>query len=68
MKNLYRRKAWCLDEDVLMEGYVDKYGFHANSLVLGWNLQIVNKKMIGKTIFYSLEQAKRKLGNLEVIS
>lgn len=68
MKNLYKRKAWCLDEDVLVEGYVDKYGFHANSLACGWNLQIVNKKMINKTIFYNLEQAKKKLGNLEVVS
>lgn len=63
MKNLYKRKAWCLDEDVLIAGYVDKYGFHANSLALGWNLQKINKKMINKEIFYNLENAKKILGN-----
>lgn len=63
MKNLYKRKAWCLDEDVLVTGYVDKYGFHTNSLALGWNLQKINKRMINKEIFYNLENAKKILGN-----
>ena len=68
MKKLYKRKAWCLDEDVLIEGHVDKYGFHAKSLALGWNFQKVNKKMINNIIFYNLEIAKKKFGNdIEII-
>lgn len=58
MKTNYKRKAWYLDEDVLLEGYVDKYGFHPNKTIqCGFDLQKVSKRDIGKTLFYNLDDA-----------
>ena len=55
MKHLYKRKAWYLDEDILIEGYTDKYGFHPNpGIPCGFDTQKFTKKMIGEKIFYNI--------------
>lgn len=56
MKSRYKRKACYLDADVLIEGYVDKYGFHPNSGVqCGFGTQKFSKRDIGKKIFFSVD-------------
>lgn len=56
MKSQYKRKAWYLDEDVLLEGYVDKYGFHPNkNIQCGFSVQKIKKRDIGKRVFYNLD-------------
>lgn len=68
MRQSYQRKAWYLDEDILLEGYTDKRGFHPNSFAGGFSLSLIRKQMIGKIIFYDLDEAKQKLGDIEVVS
>lgn len=56
MKRLYKRKAWYLDEDILIEGYTDKHGFHPNpGIPCGFDTQKFTKKMIGEKIFYNID-------------
>lgn len=69
MKSRYKRKAWYLDEDVLLEGYTDKHGFHPNSgIECGFGTQKFSKKDIGKVIFYNLGKAIKVCGYVEVVS
>jgi len=68
MKNRYKRKAWYLDEDVLLEGYTDKRGFHPDNFACGFGTQGFTKVMIGKEIFFDLDEALRVCGNVEVIT
>lgn len=69
MKNRYIRKAWYLDEDVLIEGFTDKRGFHPNyGVECGFGTQIFSKRDIGIVIFYMLEEAYKVCGDVEVIS
>lgn len=69
MKNRYIRRAWYLDEDVLIEGVTDKRGFHPNyGIECGFSNQCFSKKDIGKIIFYQLEEAFKICGKIEVIS
>lgn len=69
MKSRYQRKAWYLDEDVLIEGYTDKRGFHPNyGVECGFGTQLFSKKDIGKVIFYNSEDAINKYGNIDVVA
>lgn len=55
MKNRYKRNAYYLDGTVLLCGHKDKMGFHPGAgLACSFSLQKVNKKTIGKTIFYKI--------------
>ena len=69
MKNIYKRKAYLLDEDILIEGYTAKGKFYPNyGVQCGFSYQIIKRKDIGKEIFYSDEQIKKAgLGELEVV-
>lgn len=68
MKNRYKKKAWYLDEDILLEGYTDKRGFHPNKNIgCGFGTQLFNKKMKNKVIFYDLSVAYSVCGKIEVV-
>lgn len=55
MKATYKRRAFLLDEDILIEGYTDKYGFHPNPAIqCEFGIQKFSKKDIGKIIFYNV--------------
>lgn len=61
------RKAWLLDDGVLLAGHKDKYGFHPQKdLGCGFDLQKISKRDIGRTAFYSLKKATKKLNNVEL--
>jgi hypothetical protein len=69
MKNKYKRKAWYFDENVLIKGYADKYGFHPNDgIQCGFDTQKFLKKEIGKVIFYNLNEALEKYNDAKVIN
>lgn len=69
MRSRYKRMAWYLDEDVLIEGVTDKRGFHPNyGIECGFGTQGFAKRDIGKVIFYNLEEAFKVCGNIEVVS
>lgn len=53
MKNLYKRKAYLLDDDKVIEGYTDKYGFHPTDPDCGFTIQKFRKKDINRIIFYT---------------
>ena len=62
MKTIYKKEAWLLDDDILIHGYVDKWGFHPQKdIVCGFDSQKINKKDKGKTLFYRLGDALSKL-------
>ena len=68
MRNKYERKAWYVDEDVVLEGYADKRGFHPNEgIQCGFDTQRFTKRMIGKKVFYDLTTVQRVVGDIEVI-
>lgn len=67
MKKSYKKETWLLDGDILLHGYKDKRGFHPeNGLQCGFNLQKVNRKSYGKTLFHSLDEAvtREKAGKI----
>lgn len=67
MKSRYKRKAWYLDENILLEGYTDKRGFHPNrDIQCGFGSQGFGVKSIGKEIFYSLDEAIKVCGEIEI--
>lgn len=67
MKKIYRKNAFYLDKDILLFGYKDKYGFHPNKNTnCGFTLQRINKKDIGKNLFYSLSDAVKELGPVNI--
>ena len=67
MKKRYKKPAYLLDEDILIFGYKDKYGFHPDKNVLcGFDTQKVSKKDINKILFYNLKDAVDKLGEIKV--
>lgn len=58
MKSNYKREAYYLDEDVLLEDSVDKYGFKPNDgIQCGFSRQKVSKKDVGKILFYDSRSA-----------
>ncbi len=65
MKSNYKREAYYLDEDVLLEGNVDKYGFKPNDGVqCGFSRQKVSKKDVGKILFYDSRSAYHMLSKI----
>lgn len=57
MKNIYKRKAWLIDDGVLIEGYTTKRKFVPNSFGCGFSYQKIHKKDIGKILFYNKQLA-----------
>lgn len=56
MKKHYKRKAWLLDDGILLEGYTSKMKFYPKSFGCGFSSQRFRKKDIGKEIFYNREK------------
>ncbi len=50
MKNIYKRKAWLLDDGILLEGYTSKRGFIPNNKGCGFSYQEIKKKRYRKNI------------------
>lgn len=64
----YKKYGYLLDEDVLLHGYKDKYGFHPDkNIQCGFFVKKVRRKDIGKKVFYSLRRAKDVLGQLQIV-
>lgn len=64
MKNKYKRIAYLLDENVLLKGYKDKYGFHPLSkLECGFDCQKICKRDIGTKLFFSMKDFLLKSNN-----
>lgn len=61
MKNLYKRKAWLLDDGLLLTGYVAKREFIPNDKGCGFGGQMIRKKDIGRIVFFDEAQVL-KLG------
>ena len=66
-KTKHRKYGFLLDSGILLHGYKDKYGFHPDKdIQCGFSYEIVRRRNINKTVFYSLIKAKSALGNIEV--
>lgn len=62
MKSYYKKAMWLLDEDVLVFGYKDKYGFHPQKEVqCGFGLQKITKRDLNRSVFPCLKAALNKL-------
>ncbi len=67
MKTIYKKEAWLLYDGILIHGYMDKWGFHPQKdIVCGFDLQKINKKDIGKILFYRLGDAHNKFDLLRL--
>lgn len=64
MKNIYKRKAWLLNDDIILEGYTAKRKFFPKDFECGFSYQRVHKSDIGKILFYDREEARKKIWNV----
>ena len=54
----HRKEAWLVDDDVILPGYKDKYGFHPDrGIQCGFDCQKRRKKDKDVIYFMSLEKA-----------
>lgn len=54
----HSKKAWLVDDDVILPGYKDKYGFHPDrGIRCGFDCQKLRKKDKNVIYFTSLEKA-----------
>jgi len=60
MKNFYRRKAYLVDDGVLLGGHVIKRKFYPDDGGCGFSYQKIHIKDIGKILFYDLKEALNK--------
>lgn len=69
MKSSYKKEAWYLNNNKLIHGYKDKYGFHPDkSIQYKFDTQHITKKDHNKVIFYKLTTPSIKgLNNLQLI-
>lgn len=61
------KKAWYLDDGILLEGSVLGNKFYPDSKLCGFDFQEFDDNMINKEIFYDLEKAVFVCGNVPVI-
>jgi len=67
MRHVYKRKAWLLDEDILLMGYTTKKKFVPIDKLCGFSYQRFCKKDINKILFYSVASiTSAGLSELEV--
>lgn len=52
------RKAWLLDDNIFISGYIDKGVFTPKNKCCGFSSQIIYTKDIGKIIFYDKKQVE----------
>lgn len=56
MRKCYTRKAWLLDDGILLEGYTSKKKFYPKFLVVDLVVKKSEKKDIGKILFYKINK------------
>ena len=61
MKKNYKRKAWLIDNGVILEGFTLKRKFYPNSFKCGFSYHKFNMRDIGKTIFFNKIEAEQKI-------
>lgn len=59
---VYKRKAWLMDDGVLLPGYVAKHKFYPYDFECGFSYQRIRKKDTGKSLFYDKQEAMSKTG------
>jgi hypothetical protein len=59
MRNTYKRKAWLLDDRVLLTGYTAKRKFIPNNIFCGFSHQEIHKRDIGRILFYDEAEAMK---------
>ena len=62
-----KKKAWYLDEDILLEGVAVGDRFYPNTKLCGFDIQEFDDAMVNREIFYDLEKAIAVCGNILVI-
>lgn len=63
-----KKECWLLDEDYLIHGYKDKYGFHPDKgIQCGFSYQILRRKEVNKVYFLSKEKGEEYLKKIGVI-
>ena len=62
-----KKKAWYLDEDILLEGFVLENKFYPNTRLCGFDIQEFDENMIDREIFFDLQKAIAVCGNVLVV-
>lgn len=62
MRKIYKRKAWLVDDGILLAGYTSKRKFIPYEKGCGFSYQEIRKKDIGKILFYDKQKAILKTG------
>ena len=63
-----KRKAWYLDEDILLEGFVLENEFYPNTKLCGFDIQGFDEDMIDRDLFFDLQKAIAVCGDIPVVS
>lgn len=53
MRKIYKRKAWLIDDEIILSGYTSKRKFFPNNLNCGFSSQKFKRKDINKIIFFN---------------
>lgn len=61
------KKAWYLDEDILLEGVVVGNEFYPNTRLCGFDIQEFDETMVNREIFFELEKAIAVCGDVPVV-
>lgn len=62
-----KKETWLLDDNILLHGYKDKYGFHPDKEIpCGFSCQKLWKKDKDKIYFFSLKKAMEIYANIPV--
>lgn len=61
MLSIYKRKAWLVDDGVLLAGYTAKRKFIPYEGDCGFSYQEIRKKDVGKILFYNKQEAISKM-------
>lgn len=63
----HKMVAWYLDEDVLLEGIVVEDRFYPDTTLCGFRIQEFDADMVGKKIFFDLNQAISVCGEVPIV-
>jgi hypothetical protein len=61
MRSIYKKRAWLIDDGIVLSGYTSKHKFFPDSFGCGFSYQKFRKKDIGNIVFYDETSALKKI-------
>lgn len=62
-----KRKAWYLDDGILIEGFVLGNQFYPNTKLCGFDVQEFDNSRVDREVFFDLQKAIVVFGHLPIV-